>query len=152
MLKIAIGCDHKGYQVKNAIIDYLKKQQVIIQDEGTYSEESCDYPDYAYHVSLKVAKKEVDFGILICYTGIGMSIAANKVRGVRASLVGSVEDAILTREHNDSNVLCLSSKNTPIETALAIVKAYLEANFTGGRHQGRLDKIAKVENESYEER
>ncbi len=152
MLKIAIGCDHKGYQVKNAIIDYLKKQQVMVQDEGTYSEESCDYPDYAYPVSLKVAKKEVDFGILICYTGIGMSIAANKVRGVRASLVGSVEDAILTREHNDSNVLCLSSKNTPIETALAIVKAYLEANFTGGRHQGRLDKIAKVENESYEER
>lgn len=152
MLKIAIGSDHKGYPVKKAIIDYLKSQQISVIDEGTYSEQSCDYPDYAYPVALKVAKKEVDFGILICYTGIGMSIAANKVKGVRASLVGKVEDAILTREHNDSNILCLSSKNTPIETTLEIVKAYLETSFTKGRHQARIDKITKVEQENYEER
>lgn len=144
-MKITIGCDHKGYQAKNAIIDYLKNKQITVTDEGTYSEESCDYPDYAYAVAKKVAKNEADFGILICYTGIGMSITANKVKGIRASLVGSVEDAILTREHNNSNILCLSAKNTPINLILEIVDAYLKTDFAGGRHQNRVDKITKVE-------
>lgn len=144
-MKITIGCDHKGYQAKNAIIDYLKNKQIVVTDEGTYSEESCDYPDYAYAVAKKVAKNEADFGILICYTGIGMSITANKVKGIRASLVGSVEDAILTREHNNSNILCLSAKNTPINLILEIVDAYLKTDFAGGRHQNRVDKITKVE-------
>ena len=94
-----------------------------------------------------INKKEVDFGILICYTGIGMSMAANKVKGVRASLVGIVEDAILTREHNDSNVLCLSAKNTSIDDALKIVDAYLNTTFTAGRHTARVDKVMMLENE-----
>lgn len=144
-MKISIGSDHKGYQAKNAVIEYLKKQNISVTDYGTYSEDSCDYPDYAYPVAKQVAAKEADFGILICYTGIGMSIAANKVKGIRASLVGKVEDAILTREHNNSNVLCLSAKNTPINTILEIVEAYLKTDFAGGRHQNRVDKIIKVE-------
>lgn len=144
-MKITIGSDHKGFQAKKAVIEYLKKQNICVTDEGTYSEDSCDYPDYAYPVAKKVAAKEADFGILICYTGIGMSIAANKVKGIRASLVGNVEDAILTREHNNSNVLCLSAKNTEIKTILEIVDAYLKTEFAGGRHQNRVDKILKVE-------
>ena len=152
MMKIAIGCDHKGYEAKKDIIDYLKAKEILVTDEGTYSEQSCDYPDYGYKVASKVAKGEVNFGILICYTGIGMSIVANKVKGVRASLVGSIEDAILTREHNNSNVLCLSAKNTSIELIIKIVDAYLNASFAGGRHQARVDKITKVENNDYEER
>lgn len=152
MMKIAIGCDHKGYEAKKAIIDYLKAKEILVTDEGTYSEQSCDYPDYGYKVASKVGKGEVNFGILICYTGIGMSIVANKVKGVRASLVGSIEDAILTREHNNSNVLCLSAKNTSIELIIKIVDAYLNASFAGGRHQARVDKITKVENNDYEER
>lgn len=151
-MKITIGCDHKGFQAKNAIIEFLKNKEINVIDEGTYSEDSCDYPDYAYPVAKKVANNEADFGILICYTGIGMSIVANKVNGVRASLVGSVEDAILTREHNNSNILCLSAKNTPINTILEIVDAYLKTDFAGGRHQNRVDKIIKVEKESNEKK
>lgn len=151
-MKITIGCDHKGFQAKNAIIDFLKNKEISVIDEGTYSIDSCDYPDYAYPVAKKVANNEADFGILICYTGIGMSIVANKVNGVRASLVGSVEDAILTREHNNSNILCLSAKNTPISTILEIVDAYLKTDFAGGRHQNRVDKITKVEKESNEKK
>lgn len=145
MQKIAIGSDHKGYHLKQKIIDYLKSTNFEIVDEGTFSEDSVDYPDYAYQVAEKVASKQVDLGILICYTGIGMCIVANKVHGIRASLVNNVEDAILTKEHNDSNILCLGAKNLRDDLALEIVKAYINAQFSGGRHLVRLNKICMIE-------
>jgi len=146
-MRISIGADHKGVDHKKAICEFLESKGIIVYDEGPYAYDSVDYPDYAKIVASKVSKKEVDFGILICYTGIGMSMAANKVKGVRASLVGIVEDAILTREHNDSNVLCLSAKNTSIDDALKIVDAYLNTTFTAGRHTARVDKVMMLENE-----
>lgn len=152
MQKIAIGSDHKGYAIKKTIIDYLQKVGISVIDVGPFNEKSVDYPDYAYKVSKMVANNEVSVGILICYTGIGMSIVANKVNGIRASLVGSVEDAILTREHNNSNVLCMGAKNITEKLALQIVKAYLNSSFTGERHCVRVDKITKIENQTYEER
>ena len=111
---------------------------------GTNSVESCDYPVYAEAVSRKVLETN-GRGILVCGTGIGMSIAANKHKGIRAALVGKLEDAVLTREHNDANVLCLSAKNTSFDDALAICKAFLTTSFTGGRHQRRVEKIGQIE-------
>ncbi len=146
-MRISIGADHKGVDHKKAICNYLESKSIVVSDEGPYAYDSVDYPDYAKIVANKVSNKEVDFGILICYTGIGMSIAANKVKGVRASLVGIVEDAILTREHNDSNVLCLSAKNTSIEDTIKIVEAYLNTEFTAGRHTARVNKVMSIENE-----
>ena len=146
-MRISIGAYHKGVDHKKAICNYLESKSIVVSDEGPYAYDSVDYPDYAKIVANKVSNKEVDFGILICYTGIGMSIAANKVKGVRASLVGIVEDAILTREHNDSNVLCLSAKNTSIEDTIKIVEAYLNTEFTAGRHTARVNKVMSIENE-----
>ena len=146
-VKISIGADHKGVEHKKAIITYLENKGFSVYNEGPDTLDSVDYPDYAKVVSKKVATGVVDFGILICYTGIGMSIAANKVRGVRASLVGIVEDAILTREHNNSNVLCLSAKNTTIEDSIKIVEAYLSSEFTAGRHLQRVEKVCSIEDE-----
>ena len=146
-MKIAIGADHSGVLLKKEIINYLESNDIQVINKGTDTPDSVDYPDFALPVAKMVQNNEVNFGILICYTGIGMSMAANKVKGVRASLVGKVEDAILTREHNDSNVLCLSAKNTDVETALQIIKAYLESKFTGGRHCNRVDKVMKIETE-----
>ena len=146
-MKISIGADHKGVEHKKAIINYLQNKGFLVYDEGPYTLDSVDYPDYAKKVAKKVTNKEVDFGILICYTGIGMCIAANKVRGVRASLVHLVEDAILTREHNNSNVLCLSAKNTTIDDSIKIVEAYLNSSFTEGRHLQRVEKVCKIEDE-----
>lgn len=145
MKKIAVACDHAGYILKQQLIAYLQDRFEVI-DCGCHSTESVDYPDYALIACNKVKNQEVDFGILVCYTGIGMSIAANKVKTIRASLVGNVEDAKLTREHNNSNVLCLSAKNTPLELAKEIVDAYLESEFLGDRHRRRVDKISEIEN------
>ena len=145
-MKIFIGSDHAGYGRKNEIIEFLQNKQIEVIDCGTYSLDSVDYPDFAKEVCLGCLKEKT-YGILVCYTGIGMSITANKFKGIRASLVGSVEDAILTKEHNDSNVLCLSAKNTSKELALEIVDAYLNANFTYGRHERRVNKILEIENE-----
>lgn len=142
-MKIAIGSDHAGYQLKSLISSYLKNHQV--QDYGTYSMESVDYPDYASKVADAVINGNAELGILICYTGVGMSIAANKFRGIRAALIGSVENAILTKEHNDANVLCLSSKDTPIDLAQKIVDAFLTTSFLGDRHARRVDKICRLE-------
>ena len=141
-MKIYIGSDHAGFLLKEAIKEALMKDYEVI-DCGTNSTESVDYPDYANLVCEKMT--DSDKGILVCYTGIGMSIAANKHKGIRAALVGKLEDAVLTREHNDANVLCLSAKNTSTEDALAICKAFLTTNFSGGRHQRRVDKIGQIE-------
>ena len=140
-LKIAIGSDHGGFHYKASIIDYLKTNNIEYIDVGTYSLDSCDYPEIAHKVAGKVASGEVNRGILICGTGIGMSIAANKVRGIRAALCGDTSSARLTRAHNDSNILCLGERIIGEVLALDIVDTWLKTEFEGGRHQRRVDMI-----------
>ena len=146
-MKLSIGSDHAGYDLKKQIFEYLKKEGHVVIDQGTYNKDSVDYPDFAEWVVKDVQNKEADYGILVCYTGIGMSMAANKARGIRAALVGKVEDAVLTREHNNANVLCLSAKNTSVEDAFEIIKAFLSTDFAGGRHERRVEKVMRFENE-----
>lgn len=147
-MKISIGCDHSALELKNALIDYLKAQGHEVFDKGTYTKDSCDYTDYGYMVAKDIKDKKVDRGIVICYTGIGMSMIANKVKGVRCALVGSKDAAELTRAHNDSNCLALSAKYTGIPLAKEIVDVWLNTEFSfNERHQRRIDKIAKYEEE-----
>lgn len=146
-MKLSIGSDHAGYDLKKQIFEYLQKEGHIVIDQGTYNKDSVDYPDFAKWVVKDVQDNEADYGILVCYTGIGMSMAANKARGIRAALVGKVEDAVLTREHNNANVLCLSAKNTSVEDAFEIIKAFLSTDFAGGRHERRVEKVMRFENE-----
>ena len=146
-MKLSIGSDHAGYDLKKQIFEYLQKEGHVVIDQGTYNKDSVDYPDFAKLVVKDVQDNEADYGILVCYTGIGMSMAANKARGIRAALVGKVEDAVLTREHNNANVLCLSAKNTSVEDAFEIVKAFLSTEFAGGRHERRVEKVMRFENE-----
>ena len=143
-MKIALGCDHGGYELKNKIIDVLKERNIAFHDFGCYSEDSVDYPKFAKIVGEKVASKEYDLGILTCGTGIGISIAANKVKGVRASLVHDLESAKLTRQHNNSNVLCMGGRIVDHDLALEITKTWLDSEFEGGRHQRRIDQIEEV--------
>ena len=147
MMKIAIGSDHAGYQLKEEIKSLLEEKGLFYQDMGTDSEESVDYPDFAYKVAKGVADNNFDKGILICGTGIGMSIAANKVNGVRAALCHNVFSAKATRNHNDSNVLTMGSRVVAKGLAREIVKAWLGEEFDGGRHQRRVDKINDIEKE-----
>lgn len=144
-MKIALGADHKGLPYKNLIRDHLKARGIEPVDFGTNSEESTDYSDYALRAAQEVASGKANMGILICWTGNGMAIAANKVRGVRAGLALNAEMAHLTRAHNDANVLALSGKYTPQDEIGHIVDEFLSTKFEGGRHQRRLDKIKKYE-------
>jgi ribose 5-phosphate isomerase B len=147
-MKISIGCDHSALELKNIIIDHLKESGHEVIDRGTYTKESCDYTDYGYMVAKDVQSKEVDRGIVICFTGIGMSIIANKVKGVRCALVCNKDAAVLTREHNDTNCLALSAKYTGPAFAKEIVDAWLETKFSNNeRHKRRIDKITKYEEE-----
>ncbi|MBI1804031.1 MAG: ribose 5-phosphate isomerase B [Ignavibacteriae bacterium] len=143
---IAIGADHAGYEIKEKIKTLLKTMGLEFQDFGTNSTESTDYPDYAHLVAQSVGAGKSEYGILVCGTGIGMSIVANKHNGVRASNVESVDAARLAREHNDANVLALGARLTPWEKAQEIVKTFLTARFEGGRHQRRIDKIHTLTN------
>lgn len=138
-MKIAIGSDHAGYELK----EYLKEniEGIEFVDLGTKSEESCDYPDYAHPVAEKVETKSVEFGILICGSGNGISMAANKHKGIRAALCWNKEIAELARQHNDANIVSLPARYVSKEEALEIVKKFLNTPFEGGRHQRRVDKI-----------
>ena len=138
---IAIGCDHGGFNLKNAIMKKLEEMGYDYKNFGTNTTDSCDYPDIAKEVCAAITNGECDKGILICGTGIGMSIAANKVRGIRAAHVTDTFSARMTKEHNDANVICLGERITGIEIALEIVEAYLKATFQGGRHEKRVAKI-----------
>ena len=140
-LKVAIGSDHGGFEYKNAIIDYLKEKNIDYVDVGTYSKESCDYPPIAKEVAQKVVSNEADRGILICGTGIGMSIAANKVHGIRAALCGDTFSARACREHNNANILCLGERVIGEQLALDIVDIWLKTDFAGGRHERRVSMI-----------
>lgn len=144
---IAIGCDHGGYELKLAVIKHLKEKGYEVKDFGCYSSDSVDYPDYAYPVAKAVANQEAEKGILICGTGIGMSIAANKVKGIRCALCSDTFSAHATREHNDSNVLAMGARVIGLNLALDIVDTWLGAEFMGDRHVNRIAKITKIENE-----
>lgn len=143
-MKIAIGADHGGYQAKQALLDYLQGQGYKVEDFGTESEESCDYPDIAHPLGKAVANGEFTLGILICGTGIGMSIAANKVENVRAALCHDTYSAKMTKAHNNSNVLCLGARVVGQGLMFDIVDAYLTSSFVGGRHARRVEKIEQV--------
>lgn len=144
-MKIAIGSDHAGFALKEFLKKKLSDSGLEIIDVGTFSEESVDYPDYAEKVGKMVAEKEADFGILVCGTGIGMSIAANKLPGIRAAVCSNLFQAIMARRHNDANVLCIGSRVTGDEHALMIAQTFLSEKFEGGRHQRRVDKISDLE-------
>ncbi len=141
-LRIAIGADHGGVEVKSAIIEALDTTGNQVVDYGATGKDSVDYPDYANAVARSVASGKADFGVLLCKSGIGMSIAANRVRGVRAARLCSVEDAAITREHNDSNVACLGAREMSAEDAISIVEAFLATSFEGGRHAQRVVKAS----------
>ncbi len=143
-MKITIGCDHGGLHLKDAVVRHLK-DKYDVTDIGTYSTESVDFPSYAEEVARSVINKEADLGILVCGTGIGMSIAANKVPGIRAAVVSDCFSAQATREHNDSNILCLGERVLGEGLALRIVDTWLSAEFSGGRHSKRLDLVKNME-------
>lgn len=140
-MKIGIGSDHGGYDLKEAIKEFFKEQGVEYVDYGTYSTDSVDYPDFGRKVGEAVVNQEVDRGIVICGTGIGISIAANKVEGIRCALCGDTYSARMSREHNDANVLALGGRVLGVGLALEIVRTYLESKFQGGRHALRIGKL-----------
>lgn len=144
-MKVAIGCDHAGVSLKNEILPVLKELAVEWKDFGTTTEESVDYPDFGERVSEEVSKNNVERGILICGTGIGMSIVANKFPGVRAALCHDSYSAEMGRLHNDANLLVLPGRIIDKETAKKIVRIWFTTPFEGGRHQKRLDKIKAIE-------
>lgn len=141
----AIGSDHGGYALKQEIMKHLSERGIAYRDYGTYSEESCDYPDYGEAVGRAVASGECERGIVVCGTGIGISIAANKVRGVRCALCGDCFSAQMAREHNDANVLALGARVLGPGLALKIVDTFLDSSFAGGRHERRVAKLMAIE-------
>lgn len=145
MKKIAIASDHAGFELKEKIKEHLISLGYEVIDLGTNSHESVDYPDYAEKLAVKVSSGEVPEGILCCGTGIGMSIAANKIPGVRAGVAVNEFMARMAREHNNANVLCLSGRLTDPETAKKLVDVWLNAKFEGGRHERRVKKISEIE-------
>jgi ribose 5-phosphate isomerase B len=149
--RIAIGCDHRGFALKQLIVPFLQNAGHSHQDFGCYSTDSVDYPDIAQKVGEAVASGNFDQGILICNTGIGISIAANKIKGIRAALCCDVFSAQRARQHNDANVLCLRGENIDTESALEIVKTFLATDFEGGRHLRRVNKIKALEGDSQEQ-
>lgn len=144
-MKVAIGSDHAGFRLKEELKNCIASLNMEIKDFGCYSEESVDYPDIAKEVALCVVKGKTDRGILICGTGIGMSISANKIRGIRAAVGNELLSVRLSREHNDANILTLGARIIGIEVAREAVKVFLETPFLGGRHQRRVEKIRKME-------
>ncbi|MCI5615507.1 MAG: ribose 5-phosphate isomerase B [Clostridia bacterium] len=144
-MKITMGADHGGFSLKETIKQHLEEQGHEVLDLGTYDTASCHYPVYAEKVARAVAAGQAERGILVCGTGIGMSIAANKIPGIRAAAVSDCFTAQATREHNDANILCLGERTVGPGLAMRIVDTYLAAQFQGGRHQTRLDMIAALE-------
>ena len=147
-MKIAIGSDHAGFELKRYLTCALAAQGHAVADLGTNSTESCDYPDYAARVAHEVVQGRAERGILVCTTGMGMAMAANKVKGVRAALAVNPDEVLLTRKHNDANILALSSRYTKPEDADAMVRIFLDTEFeSGGRHERRVNKMMALEHE-----
>lgn len=145
-MKVAIGADHRGFELKESLKRRLEAMGAEVIDTGAHSQESCDYPDYALAVGEAVSGGDAQRGVLVCASGIGVSIAANKVTGVRAALVHTPEEARLSRQHNDANVLCLGAGSTAESEAAAILEAWMNAEFEGGRHARRIKKVTDYEN------
>lgn len=148
-MKIAIGSDHGGYNLKQVIMEFLRDRGIEYKDFGTYDTNSCDYPDYAHAVAEAVLSGEYEKGILVCGTGIGISIAANKVPGIRAAHVTDTFSAKAAAQHNNANIIALGERITGPGLAIEIVDAYLSSEFEGGRHERRVNKITEIENKYY---
>ena len=144
-MKLVIGSDHGGIHLKEVLKQHLAERGIEVTDAGTYTEESCDYPDIAVKVCREITDGHAERGILVCGTGIGMSMAANKVKGIRAALCGDVFSATMSREHNNANVICLGERVLGPGLALSILDAWLDTEFAGGRHERRVNKIMAVE-------
>ena len=143
-MKIAIASDHGGYALKEQVKQHLLERGVEVEDLGTHSEDSVDYPVYGKLCGQTVASGKADLGVVVCGTGIGISIAANKVKGIRCGLCTSVEMAHLTKQHNNANILALGGRTTKPELAMAIVDEWLDTEFEGGRHQRRIDMLDEM--------
>lgn len=144
-MKIAVASDHRGFKLKNCLVDYLTEKKHKVNDFGTYSKEPCDFPDYVYPAAMAVKNKRVERAILICYTGVGSSILANRISQIRAALVFNISMAVLSRKHNNSNVLVLPAGFLKTEYCKKIVSRWLSTDFEAGRHQRRLRKIQLIE-------
>jgi len=149
-MKIVIGTDHGGFKLKESLVKFLRSKGHAVKDMGTFSEEACDYPAIGYKAAKLVAAKAYPRGILICKTGIGMSIVANKVKGVRAALCDRPDIAISSREHNDSNIIVFAANIVTFDKAKKILKAWLAARHLGGRHARRVKQIKEIEGFEYE--
>lgn len=145
-MKLAIGCDHGGFELKEAVREYLEQHGVAYEDFGTYNTDSVDYAPIAAKAARAVAEGRADMGVLICSTGLGISMAANKVKGIRAAVCTNEFCAEMTRRHNNANILCMGGLVVDRETALKILDIFLNTGFDGGRHQRRIDQIAQIEN------
>lgn len=145
-MKIAIGCDHGGLEHKDAIKEHLEKRGFEVIDSGIYEQMSVDYPDIAEKVCANITSGECERGILVCGTGIGMSIAANKIKGIRAAACSEHFSAKYTRLHNDSNILCLGGRVVGVGTAIELCDLFVDTQFEGGRHANRVAKITNIEN------
>lgn len=143
---IAIGCDHGGLDIKNAIVDYFKTAGIEYKDFGTYTADSVDYPEYAYKVATAVSKGECEKGIICCGTGIGVAIVANKVKGIRAATVTNEFCAEMTRRHNDANIITMGGRVIDSATAVRLAEIFLNTPFDGDRHTRRVDMITQIEN------
>ena len=148
-MKIAIGCDHGGIVLKPVVEEVLKKNGIEVVDYGCYDENSVDYPDYALKVAEAVSQGQVDKGIILCGTGIGISIAANKVKGIRAAVCHDLFTAEMCARHNNANILSMGGRVVGKELAAKMVQTWLDTPFEGGRHCGRIDKIAAIENKYF---
>ncbi len=148
-MKIAIGCDHAGYQYKEIVKKHLEEKGFEVIDKGTYSEERVDYPVYGEAVANAVASGEADKGIVICGTGIGISISANKVKGIRAALCTNEYMARMARKHNDANILAFGARVLGIDVALGIVDEFFSTDFEGGRHERRVNLIKEIEEKNF---
>ena len=149
MKKIAVGCDHGGIVLKESVVKTLKSLGAEVIDLGCYSSDSVDYPEYGEKVAKAVASGEADAGVIMCGTGIGISIAANKVKGIRAAVVTNTYMAKLTKNHNNANIIALGGRVVSPEEAKDIVEAWYTAEYEGGRHQRRLDMISRIEDENF---
>ena len=148
MKKIIIGCDHGGFELKKEVIAHLEKRGIEVTDVGTYSTDSCNYPDYARAVCKRIQSGEFERGILVCGTGIGISIAANKHNGIRAACCSDTFSARMTRMHNDANVLCFGGRVVGAGLACDMVDLFVDTEFEGGRHQSRVDMLTEIEKDN----
>ncbi len=147
MTRVAIGSDHAGYELKQQLAEHLREEGHEVEDLGTHSEESVDYPEYGALVARAVVSGDADYGVCVCGTGIGIGIAANKVKGARAAVVHDATSARMARQHNNANVVCVGARLTGPQAAADAVDAFLAAEFEGGRHQRRIDEITELERE-----